>query len=521
MEPGLQFDWEQSSEAIALISLAEQEESSFSLLQNLISEASAKYPQLSQLHFVNVPLPIAKLKSWSYCLAGQMVAQWRELPLPKYSVEVIVNELGLSQAENREPFFAALDKTAIATPLSLQLAKRIQLLKQQCQHQQKLPPSEQQQCLEQEVAKLAEWFTDLSATSPTAASSCLTQLQSNVIALRSQIIGQLQSYFNQMQQVGTRSLLVWLDSLIETFDGIRANYEKQRQDSLRRESSAWRAYYNLNPQLEERNWKLFSRHRPDWQAVLSALATAYNSKLKAEIYTQSAQLVGELVQQTRLYADSVKQNDSLLARLQNYFSDCSSVESLFLPLLKNFLAERVNTVQMRDEIETWADCKCDRWHTLDSSQTTALCEQILIRIRPLCLEVYAECCRCVLNLEDPNCQDQPAMKAQTPAPPEPKLSDAEKRVSLQVQNADIQDVLELVAKKGCVCVVVDKSIGGTVSLSLDEVPLTEALAAVAAAGNLTYTKNSNIYTFKRRLDKNSPPTIISENSNIYTFNRSE
>lgn len=311
-----------------------------------------------------------------------------------------------------------------------------------------------------------------------------------------------------------------MNSLIETFDGIRANYEAGRQDSLRRESSAWRAYYNLNPQIEERSW-IFTRDRLDWQAILSALATAYNFKLKAEIYTQSAQLVGELTRQTRLYADWVQQSDVLLARMQAYFSDRGAVESLFLPLLKSFLAERVNKIQLRGEIENWVGYKCDRWQTLESSQITALSERILSEIRPLCLEVYAECCRSILNLEPPNRQNQTAIVTQTAEPSESinTDTDAEKRIDLQVQNADIQDVLELLAKEGRVCVVADKSIGGTISLTLDNVPFTEALTAVAAAGNLSYTKNSNIYTFNRFSQKSSA-AILSEDSNVYTFNRS-
>jgi len=43
MESGkLQFDWEQSSEAIALIGLDGKGEESFSLLRHLVSEASAR-----------------------------------------------------------------------------------------------------------------------------------------------------------------------------------------------------------------------------------------------------------------------------------------------------------------------------------------------------------------------------------------------------------------------------------------------------------------------------------------------
>lgn len=510
MELGLQFDWEQSKEAIALISLGGKGEGNFSLVQSLVSEASVRYPQLNQLRFVHVPLPVSRLESWSYYLAAQVTAQWRELPMQDLSVQIIVDRLGLGLVGTRE-LSAALDK--IGTSLTLQLAKRVELLGQQ---QQKFA-SYQKQWLQLEATKLAQWFTGLPATpsgssrSSVEAKGCLAQLQSNVLALRAKLLRQLRDCFAQTQQIGPRSLLSWLASLIKTFDSIRADYEVQRQDNLRRESSAWRAYYHLNSLLEQRRWGLFGQERSDWEAALSALACAYKFKLQAEIYTQSAQLVGELAQQTRLYADSVEQLDAKLASLQNYFTSRGLVEPLFLPFLQHFLSKQFNSTHLRSELESWMGFPFNQWSILESTQTTDLGEQILARMRPLCLEVYAECCRCVLNLESPSYQTS-TMRTQTPASTDlsTMLSDSEKRVSLQVDKADIQYVLEQLAKIGQVCVIADKSITGKVSLVLDEVPLTEAMDAVAAACKLTYTKSSSIYTFDQTPD--SPATIIPEPS---------
>lgn len=511
MELGkLQFDWEQSKEAIALISYCGTGEGNFSLVQSLVSEASVRYPQLNQLSFVHVPLPISRLESWSYYLAAQVTAQWRELPMPEQSVQIIVDELGLNLVGTRETLSATLDK--IGTPLTLQLAKRVELLKQR---QQELA-SYQKRWLELEATGLAQWFSGLTPTPSGSDHSlvedlgCLTQLQSNVLTLRAKLLRSLRDCFAQTQHIGSRSLLTWLASLIKTFDGIRTDYEVQRQDNLRRESSAWRAYYHLNSRLEQRSWGLFGSTRSDWEAALSALACAYKFKLQAEIYTQSAQLVGELAQQTRLYADEVEQLDAMLASLQNYFTSRGDIEPLFLPFLQQQLSQ-LNSRHLRSELESWMGFPFNQWSILESTQTTALGGQILARIRPLCLEVYAECCRCILNLESPNYHTPPP-KTQTPASAElsSMLSDAEKRVSLQVDKADIQYVLEQLALMGQVCVIADKSIRGTVSLVLDEVPLTEAMDAVAAACNLTYTKSSSIYTFNQTPD--SPATIIPEPS---------
>lgn len=506
MESGkLQFDWEKSSEAFALISLGGKGERNFSLLRNLISEASATYPQLLQLRFVNMPPPASRLENWSYCLAAQIVAQWRDLPVENCSVATIVNELGLSGAENKAPLLTALDNTATGIPLSLQVVERVQTLSEQ-PRQQKLTPHQRQQWLEQEAAGLAEWFTQplYAPSGPSQslalASSCLAQLQSNALAVRSKVLEQLQGYFVRLQQAGPRALLTWLASLSEALDGIRADYEAQRHDHLRRENSAWRAYYNLSALVEKPKWKLSSQGRPDWEAALRALATAYDFKLGAEIYTQAAQIVGLLTQQTRMYAASVAQVDAMLARLQGWSAERGSVEPLFVPLLKDTLTERLNPRQIRSELESWVGCSLDQWAALESAQIAGLCEQILARTRPICLEVYAECCRCVLNLDHPDHQTQPTMMAQTPAstPLVTVPADSEKRVSLQVRNAEIRDALDLLARVSQVSAVADDSIAGTVSLTLDNVSVTEALNALIVAGNLTYTKSGDSYTFSQR-----------------------
>lgn len=502
MESGKQqFEKEQSSEAIAFISLGSNGEDNFSLVHSLVSEASANYPQLSQLRFVQVPLPVSKLEGWSYWLAAQVVMQWRELPAEDDLVTSTVEELGLESAEGGASLLAALDKTATDTSLTLQLATRVKSLKE-WQPQQKLASS-MEQWLEQEAAELAEWFNPqppipcISSQPLMEASACLVQLHSNFIALRSKALCQLQGYFVRLQQGGPLVFLRWLGALSEALDGIRANYEAQRQNLLRLESSAWRAYYSLSAPLKERKWRLFDRDQRDWEAVLRAITTAYEFKLEAEIYTQAAQLVGELVQQTRLFAAEVAQVDTVLASLQSWLTQRCSVEPLFVPFLRDSLAKRVNTTQLRSEIETWMGCNLNNWGALDSTQTVALCEQILARTWPLTLEVYADCYRSILNLDPPNLPTQAAITAQASASPLPgKIpTDSEKRVSLQVHNADIRDVLTILARVGQVCVVVDESISGTVSLALDDLPFTEALKALTVASNLTYSKSNDIYTF--------------------------
>ncbi len=518
MESGkLQFDWKQSSEAIALIGLDGEGEESFSLLRRLVSEASTSYPQLSQLRFMHIPLPVSKLERWSYWLAAQVVGQWRDQPVEGCSVANIIDELGLSSAENRASLLKALDTMATDTPLTLQLSMHLQSLRER-QRQQKLTPSRREEWLEQETAKVAQWFTQLPPApsrpfqSPIPASSCLAQLQSNVLALRSKVKHHLQGCFVRLQRPGSRALLQWLSFLAEALESIRTDYEAQRQENLRRENSAWRAYYTLRESPEKHNWGLSRGSHLDWEAILRALAMAYDFKLGAEMYTQAAQLVGELAQETRLYAASVAQVDAMLARLQGWFTEHGSVEPLFVPLLKESLRKQLNPAQLRSELENWVGCGLGHWGALESTKTAALCDQILARTRPLCLEVYTECCRWLLNLDPLDRQTQLDREAQSPAAaglatvsPNP-----EKRVSLQVRNADIRDALEVLGRVSGEQVVADESVSGTVSLALDDVSVIEALNTLMVTGNLTYTKSGDVYTFSQHKSADSPATAMAE-----------
>ena len=57
------------------------------------------------------------------------------------------------------------------------------------------------------------------------------------------------------------------------------------------------------------------------------------------------------------------------------------------------------------------------------------------------------------------------------------------------------DALALLGQVSGEKVVADDSISGVVSLALDDVSVPEALNALMVAGNLTYTKSGDVYTF--------------------------
>lgn len=396
----LQTPQEQSLETVVCVSLNGENEETISLLRHLVAEASTNYPQLSRLRFVTV-LPTARLKTWTYWLAVEAIAQWQELPVENFSVAAVTKELGLTSVEDI-PLLTALDKTVQGTSCLKELSRRILAL------QERLPQSSvsysyQRQWLKQEVNALAEWFyqkpTPTSTPSQSLAETggCLAQLQSNALVLRSQILSKLQESIAGIWQAGTQSVLQHLRFLIEALQDIQANFEAQRRECLRRESAAWRAFKTLSEKLVKSNRLLSSSRNPDWSAVLRALALAYNLKLEGKIYQIASQLLEVLVQQTQAYTATVDQTNVLLMTMQEWLTEGCDTQPVFIPLLREYLADQVNPAQLRRELEGWTGHSLNQWGACESIQVEALQQEILLRIRPIAMEMYAECCQSALS----------------------------------------------------------------------------------------------------------------------------
>ena len=85
--------------------------------------------------------------------------------------------------------------------------------------------------------------------------------------------------------------------------------------------------------------------------------------------------------------------------------------------------------------------------------------------------------------------------AMAPAPP-PDMGMAAsgpRNVNLDVKNADILDVLKLLASESGQNIVATQNVKGTVTLSLHDVPLTTALDLIVRTNGLDYRKMGNIY----------------------------
>jgi type IV pilus assembly protein PilQ len=90
-----------------------------------------------------------------------------------------------------------------------------------------------------------------------------------------------------------------------------------------------------------------------------------------------------------------------------------------------------------------------------------------------------------------------------PGPPAAMMGAMGRNVNLDVKNADILDVLKLLANESGQNIVATKNVSGTVTVSLHDVPLTTALDLIVRTNGLDYRKLGNIYVVGTTEDLNS------------------
>lgn len=90
-----------------------------------------------------------------------------------------------------------------------------------------------------------------------------------------------------------------------------------------------------------------------------------------------------------------------------------------------------------------------------------------------------------------------------PGPPAGMTDMTGRNVNIDVKNADILDVLKLLANESGQNIVATQNVHGTVTLSLHDVPLSTALDLIVRTNGLDYRKMGNIYVVGTSADLNS------------------
>ncbi|OWY66975.1 hypothetical protein B7486_34105 [cyanobacterium TDX16] len=387
-------------DAILLFNFNSKDEESVALLHHLLSRVKTSYRQLADLQFLPVRLPVPDLKLWSYWLAAQLIAQWRDRSAEQIAVGTILDRLGFIKTENTYPIVTALDRMEQGTLISVELVANVKSIDK---FGWQSSDSHIKEWIEQKAADLVELTQERTSSYP--ADGFRAQLQSNVEAMRSQHQVQMQEFFNSLQHSGSRSVLRVLETLRAIFQRLAEECEAQKQELLQKAMAAERAYSNLKTRIEPRD-RQFGRRQTDWEAVVEALAKRYYFTFNAEIYDRFGQLVSQLIQQTDDCVASITHTDRSLAILESWFSQQCPQEPIFAPILKQRLEQRVDIIKLLSEIEATVGCPLHQWHSLSWTQTELLCQEILIKLHPVCMEVYIECYQYLLKINRAEILDQ-------------------------------------------------------------------------------------------------------------------
>ncbi len=384
-------DSDQSGEAVLLMSSSTQAgESSTALLKRLLTDMRYDYPQLNNIHLSSIPLPLSKLADWNYWLAAEMIDQWRRLPAEGISVAGVMAEFGLLKVEGDTfPLLEMLDQGEQSVSISAELALRVAEIRHRHSQWQLFHP-DLHQWLNQEVETLSKWFSQLPIpySAQNSLGGCLAQLRVHAAAMQAKVRLRLPGVLSPLQQAGSHLALAFLKDLGETLTHRYEAYERKLEHCFKQENSAWRAFNSLSAQLQPRTF--MSRRQPvEIEVVLQALFKAHQFKLEVEMYTQACQIVGGLRQQIHLYAAEIVQADALLVRIKSELLVNCPHEPILGPVLKKYLANRIDGLKLLRGIERLVGCPLNQWGQLRSGQQAVVQRQILAHLRPLCLEVYA------------------------------------------------------------------------------------------------------------------------------------
>jgi hypothetical protein len=384
-------DSDQSGEAVLLMSSSTQVgESPTALFKRLLADMRYDYPQLNDIHLSSIPLPLSKLEDWNHWLAAEMINQWRRLPAEGISVAGVIAEFGLLKVKGDTiPLLEMLDQGEQGISISAELALRVAEIRHRHSQWQLFHP-DLQQWLNQEVETLSKWFSELPIpySAQNSLGGCLAQLRVHAASMQAKVRPRLQEILLPLQRAGSYSALAFLKDLGEALTRRYEEYETQLEHCFKQENSAWRAFNSLSAQLQPRTF--MSKRQPvDIEVVLRALFKAHRFKLEVEMYTQACQIVGGLRQQIHLYAAEIVQADALLVRMKSEFLVDRTHEPIFGPVLKKYLATRIDGLKLLRGIERLVGCPLNQWGKLRSGQQAVVQRQVLAHLRPLCLEVYA------------------------------------------------------------------------------------------------------------------------------------
>jgi DNA-binding NarL/FixJ family response regulator len=369
-------------------------------IEDIIAAINAVYrgcvyfgPQVFPIpSFFSIPsnLSESQLESWIMVLAQEIIICWRteseQKPLSAREILAFLKLTSNQPEQTINSFLNSQEKANLLVQLKLQIEK----LKVNCQKKnketlnQKLEQATQYIIQQIEKDFLPDEYHDLT-------SNYLFNFQFNAHNFRNKTIQKFQEYLsNYWQTAAPQDLLNCLKDLKSVLHQMHQQHQREQEQYITKINAAWRAYLYLLEKIE-RNYsskklskKIYASN--DWQSIWNAFYYVCEDKIKAEICSIESELIRELLEQTQIYLNNLRQTDDLLQELQKHFELPSSL----IPISRAYIREKIDATQLRTSIETWSGHSMNQWGISEHISAQMIRERLLVELSPIAKSIYTQ-----------------------------------------------------------------------------------------------------------------------------------
>jgi DNA-binding NarL/FixJ family response regulator len=333
----------------------------------------------------------SQLKSLTNKIAQEIIICWRtqseQKPVSATDILTLLRLISNRPEQTVSLIFNSQAKDKLLVQLKLQIKK----LKVSCQKEngkkitQKLEQIAQQMIQEVEKDFVPDEHHDLT-------SNYLSDFQVSAHDFRNQTIQRFQKYLSDYwQTTAPKNLLNCLEDLKCILNQLHQQYQNQQKQYLTKSNAAWRAYLYLLEKIE-RDYSLSKLSKKnyasnDWQAIWNAFYYICEDKVNAKIYGWESELISELLEQTQIYLNNLRQTDDLLNELQEYFEQH---HSSLIPISSSYIREKIDSVQLRTSIETLSGHSLNQWGTSAHISAPIIRQHLLAELDPITKSIYTQ-----------------------------------------------------------------------------------------------------------------------------------
>jgi DNA-binding NarL/FixJ family response regulator len=333
----------------------------------------------------------SQLKSLTSKIAQEVIIYWRtqseQKPTSATDILIFLKLINNQPEQTISLIFNSQAKDKLLVQLKLQI-KKIKVSCQKENHKritQKLEQLVPQMMQEVEKDFVSNEYHNLT-------SNYLFDFQVSAYDFRNQTIQKYQKYLSDYLQVtAPQNSLNCLEDLKCILNQLHQQYQNQQKQYLTKSDAAWRTYLYLLEKIEK-DYSLSKSSKKnyasnDWSAICNALYYVCEDKVNAKIYGWESELISELLEQTQIYLNNLRQTDDLLNELQEYFEQLHSSP---IPISSSYIREKTDPVQLRTSIETLSGHSLNQWGTSANISAPIIRKHLLAELNPIAKSIYTQ-----------------------------------------------------------------------------------------------------------------------------------